>query len=437
MPVATTEAQSDKLLPRITCPHCWEQFSPEKILWVSEHIDLLGDPKLGFEHQQRFLPTRFTVGGEALDSHGFPCHQLACPNCHLSIPRPVLEMEQVFLSIFGAPASGKSYFLAAMTWELRKILPLKFSISFSDAEPALNQKLNQYEESLFSSDRVGELVSLAALIEKTQVSQDAGLYDTVSFGSQTVSYPRPFLFSMQPQPGHPNGSKQGRLGRVVCLYDNAGESFQPGSDSAAAPVTRHMAHSRALFFVFDPMQDNNFRARCSDPKGTASAPFTARQEPVLQEAAARIRRYAGLRQTEKHDRPLIVIVTKCDAWLHLIGDEAPPEPWRVLSRDRDDGRAQDLMHALDTDLIERRSKLTRKMLLKYSPEIVTAAEGFAQEVVYIPVSSVGWGARVDEHNGLLSIRPGDTKPYWVTVPFLYALSRWSKGLIPAIKRKPS
>jgi hypothetical protein len=34
----------------------------------------------------------------------------------------------------------------------------------------------------------------------------------------------------------------------------------------------------------------------------------SRQEPVLQEAAARIRRYAKLRQTEKHNRPLIVIL---------------------------------------------------------------------------------------------------------------------------------
>ncbi len=36
-----------KLLTQITCPHCWERFPPEQVLWVSEHIDLLGDPLLG------------------------------------------------------------------------------------------------------------------------------------------------------------------------------------------------------------------------------------------------------------------------------------------------------------------------------------------------------------------------------------------------------
>ena len=111
---AVNKSRPTGILERVTCPHCWEQFAPEKTLWISEHSDLLGDNRLP-DQSQRFLPTRFTVKGEAIDSKGFPCHQLACPNCHLVVPRPLFEMEPLFLSIFGAPASGKSYFLAAMT----------------------------------------------------------------------------------------------------------------------------------------------------------------------------------------------------------------------------------------------------------------------------------------------------------------------------------
>ena len=57
-----------KLLNQVTCPHCWERFAPEQVLWVSEHIDLLGDPLLGPEQQQRFLPSRFTIDGDAIDA---------------------------------------------------------------------------------------------------------------------------------------------------------------------------------------------------------------------------------------------------------------------------------------------------------------------------------------------------------------------------------
>lgn len=116
----TGPATSVALQARVTCPHCWHHFPPEETLWISQHPDLLGDARLGGDHQRRFLPARFTVEGDAIDAKGFPCQSLACPNCHLSVPRALLELQPLFASILGAPASGKSYFLAAMTWQLRQ-----------------------------------------------------------------------------------------------------------------------------------------------------------------------------------------------------------------------------------------------------------------------------------------------------------------------------
>jgi hypothetical protein len=223
---------------------------------------------------------------------------------------------------------------------------------------------------------------------------------------------------------------------VVCLYDNAGESFEPGKDTVASPVTRHIAQSRSLFFVFDPTQDARFRRHCDEKLGQASAPRMSRQEPILQEAAARIRRYVGLKQTEKHSRPLIVIVTKCDAWLHLLEERPSPNPWKQVPSGQMGDQTVDVpLHAFDTKVVEKWSQLVRNLLLQHCPEIVTGAEGFAANVTYIPVSAVGWDAKVDDANGLLSMRPEDTAPYWVTVPFLYAVCRSAPGLIPSILRK--
>jgi len=140
---ASSTVPSIKLLSQVTCPHCWERFPPDQVLWISEHVDLLGDPHLGPEQQQRFLPSRFTIEGDAIDSKGMTCRSLACPRCHLPVPRSMLEMEPLFLSILGGPANGKSYFLTAMTWQLRKLLPLEFSVAFTDADPAANRVLNE------------------------------------------------------------------------------------------------------------------------------------------------------------------------------------------------------------------------------------------------------------------------------------------------------
>ena len=74
------------LRAEVTCPNCWDSFPPEDSLWISQHPDLLGDARLGSDHQIRFLPTRFNVEGDAIDARGFACHSLACPRCHLHIP---------------------------------------------------------------------------------------------------------------------------------------------------------------------------------------------------------------------------------------------------------------------------------------------------------------------------------------------------------------
>lgn len=415
-------AAAHRLLERVVCPHCWTTFPPEEILWVSEHVDLMGDPRLGPEEPQRFLPTRFTAGGEAIDARGFPCHQLACPHCHLPIPRTSIEMESVFLSIFGAPASGKSYYLAAMSWQLRNVLPLQFGIRFGDADPLMNRQLNEYEEALFANTLGNKLTPLASLIRKTEEQGD--LYSSVNYGNQVVQYSRPFLFTMQPE-------KSPEQGKTLCLYDNAGESFQPGKDTAASPVTRHLAQSRALFFVFDPTQDPRFRKLYGAEQ--IGQERLARQEPILHEAISRIRRHAGLGHNEKHNRPLIVILTKLDAWWRLL-DDRQEEPFQQARRTRPDGESEKVW-GLDTDVIEERSQAARELLLRSTPEIVTAAEGFARDVFYIPVSAVGWNAKLDVKTGLMAIRPEETRPHWAAVPLLYALSRWSKGLIPRISRQ--
>ena len=89
------------LRAQITCPHCWKNFPPDEVLWVAAHSDLMGDPMLPAE-PQRFLPSRFTVSGLAIDVRGAVCEHLACPNCHLHLPRAFLEMSPLFVSIFGS-----------------------------------------------------------------------------------------------------------------------------------------------------------------------------------------------------------------------------------------------------------------------------------------------------------------------------------------------
>lgn len=411
------------LRPRATCPHCWHVFNTEDTLWVAVHPELQHDPRTDVGGM-RFLPTRFGVEGNAIDPNGMVCQDLACPQCHLRIPRPLLEMPPMFVSIAGTPSCGKTYFLASMTWRLRQILPQEFCLAFTDADPVSNLQLNEYENQQFFSTNPDDPVKLA----KTE--KEGGLYDLVTYGEQVVSYPRPFLFAIRPTEHHPNFSQAARISRLVCLYDNAGESFEPGEDRVSAPVTRHLAKAQVLMFCFDPTQDPRLREECrtssQDPQ-VLTPVETRRQEPLFHEMVDRVRRHAGMHQNAKYKRPLVIIVTKFDVWKSLLQMGSLPCPWKDLDN---------LQHnALDLPAIDEVSSRVREMLWQYSPEMVSAAEAFAQHVIYVPASATGCSPIFDADSKTnLGFRPRDLQPEWTEVPLLVALAKWGGGMIPYAKK---
>ena len=118
-----------KLKQNATCPNCLNRFLPEDVLWIASHQSLVGDRKLPVDDaMMRFLPSRFTMDGFAIDPKGIECKKMACPLCHLEIPRCVLDTQTNFFSILGTRGSGKSFFLASMTHELRRIMKENFEL---------------------------------------------------------------------------------------------------------------------------------------------------------------------------------------------------------------------------------------------------------------------------------------------------------------------
>jgi len=414
-----------RLKSKIACPHCWEYFAPKDALWVAEHSDLEGDLRLGEQAQERFLPSRFTVNGQAIDTRGLPCSELACPHCHLVAPRAIFEFPTCFWSILGTPASGKSYYLAAMTHSLRQRLPRYFESTFSDVDPQSNQILKDYESLLFHGANQAELIA----IRKTE--RQGAMYSQVRYDDRTVSYPTPFLFTARALPDHPAFNNKGRNGQVICLYDNAGEHFLPGQDSADSPATRHMAHSQSLFFVFDPMQSTKFLAQCKkisqDPQ-LHSKNIISDQEAVLTEAANRVRRFTGLPEHQQHDKPLIIILNKFDVWAPLLNRGDLPSPFVTSPSGQT---------ALNYGVLLKVSDILKEFLARRVPELVAIAKGFAKKVYFFPVSSTGCSPEIVPETGKLGIRAENINPIWADVPMLFALSQFTNAkLISTYNKEP-
>ncbi len=418
-PAATISRISGSGQGGIVCPHCWYRFDVDEFLFVSRHQSLLGDPVLGDDAPLRFLPSRFTPEGNAIDAAGMSCPDMACPRCHLRIPQAASEMPPLFLSIVGATASGKSYFLTSMTWQLRNTLSSNFAMSFTDTDAVNNQILNDFEETVFLQSDPNELVSL----RKTELQGD--LYNQVLLDNMLINLPKPFMFTVTPAEHHPRYKQVlESMSRTLVLYDNAGEHFEPGMDSVDNPTTQHLLHSDTIFFLFDPTKDVRFRKRLSgsdDPQLAASA-RVQRQEIILTEMINRIKKYTGLRSGRKCAKTLLFLVSKCDVWKHLLDFPIPEEPWMW------DGDYNTCV--LDVDTIKNVSFSVRYLLMQICPEVVSTAESFAGEVLYLPNSALGHSPELNEETGMIGIRPVDVDPFWVTVPMLYFF--YERGFIPPV-----
>jgi hypothetical protein len=354
-------------------------------------------------------------------------------------------LNHFFLSIAGAPASGKSYFLASMTWQLRKTMAQCFHTNFTDTDPQANQRIFDYETTLFTgSDDPHKLVR----IDKTDVA--GNIYNNVIVNGIPTQFAQPFTYTTKPMPNHPFFQRANRTRQVICVYDNAGEHFLPGRDSIEAPVTRHMAKSDALIFIFDPTQDVRFRSACTEPVNdpqmksaqsgmeseTQSRIHTTRQEVILNNVLMQIRNLNSLPPHVKINMPLIIVLAKYDAWKQLgrgkfLKGKAPDErnPWKLTT----DG----IISCYYSERVEQYSRILRSLLMDLIPGLVSTAETEAEQVTYIAVSSTGGPPEFDtpDAQGIrpLCYRPINVKPIWAEVPFLHAQYLANKSTVPFIK----
>ena len=71
----------------------------------------------------------------------------------------MILVSPLFISLIGAPASGKSYFLTTMVWELRRLMP-KLKLLFSDADPLVREISLRGLRQLGGEDATAALVRL-------------------------------------------------------------------------------------------------------------------------------------------------------------------------------------------------------------------------------------------------------------------------------------
>jgi len=450
--MSTATLNGGNLVAEITCPHCGHRFRPEQLNFIAKSPALSFDHRLPDGAMRRFLPSSFTFEGDAIDPGGEVCTETACPRCHLKVPRLLALRATVPLSIFGSPSSGKSYLLGTMSRMLRESLG-GFRLRYDDVDTEANANLLDYEKRLFEQPTPEHWVYL----EKTDLT--GKWYSDVWFGPRfdmntgavlnrnRKTFPQPFLLRIDPTDGHPAGPAAENVARVVCLFDNAGEHFQVGGDRYNT-VTGHLKDSQGLIFVFDPTQDQKFRAACRERSGDRQ--FTDvkvdTQDVLYGNVMNRILALRGMQPTERVNVPLVIALTKFDAWSFLLNTKTLPPYWRDVPLPRGDGRT---IRAFDPRTIQQVSKACRDLLERVAPHVLATIESRcdAAGITYVPVSATGGPAAGKTKatdwpfapsppppDGFDYFLQKDIRPMWAEVPMLTLLQRCVPDLVPTVAR---
>ena len=392
-----------------TCPICWLKFDRGDVMHVAVHDSLFGDPLLGEEQMKRFHATRFNDRGQALDECGIPCTEIACPHCRRTLAPGFFDEPHKIFSIVGAPQSGKSYYLTVLIKLLQTTLFRDFGVVFRDADPTGNAPINEMKAHLFSAQNPAQ-----AFLTKTQL--EGAMYERLPRYDRMVTLPKPFIYSL-------SGAESDDENCSIVFYDNAGEHFQPGQDSTNSPGAQHIASSDAIFFLFDPTINPDFRRSISDSEDPQfKSQVSDQQDIILAETEVRIKKLLGLDRREKVQTPLAIIIGKCDSWIDKIGSENLKNP--IVNG------------TLDVGAVEANSQLVRNLMEEHCPYVIANAERISSDVCYFAASAFGHTpVTFEDDKGVSRIGPDPQKinPMYVEIPTLWALSRVRPGLVPFFK----
>ncbi len=393
----------------VKCPHCWGNFfSKSQSLFISSTGEFVS-------------PEHVADWDAPLDPSGRPMQTgRACPHCKIKVSTRLLETNSLFISIVGTPSSGKTYFLASMYHTAKQQLASVFrqGISFPGVSGEL---ISRYFEKLTGDGAVGELVDLPK-------TQEGGfeLYTEVTSGSVKLQYPKPFTMRIT------DPVRKDPL--AIVTYDNAGESYLKASNlDATTKSIDHLEHCNLIIVVIDPVQIPKLAAELVS-RGVGDPQLDSRtgqgQDQVLNSVLDRTVGLRGANESNLLDTPVCVVVQKWDM-LEKAGivpnfvradpstgkqtsllDESP------LNVDPDTGESY-----FDEEEMRAISLLVRETISNYEPNIVNTLNSSFNTVRYFACSALGSSPERNPKTGKLGFRPQNIKPFRITDPLLWFLTR--------------
>jgi len=261
----------------VRCPSCYEQMQ----------IPVFVCPKCGIDHT-RLWPSAYGIFYHrcatcntklaTLDILGRRDLVCKCAMCTRPMNKRVGALINVHVPVIGGPSAGKSNYINMATYQLinNYAAPRGYEVSFPDEKDK-----EQYERNLTSLSSGRELAKTADIT--------------------------PQAYNMEFK--KPND----RIGRIIYLYDAAGEAYSTEDDTA---LQKYYDYVDGLIFVIDPFSIESFRQKHENEvesiKNTLR-PSTLSTMSAYERMITVLESSVGLSRNRKFRHPIAVVITKSDA----------------------------------------------------------------------------------------------------------------------------
>lgn len=282
---------------KTVCPYCFNSFSKSKVLWRCNSGKCIRPAALETDEvyaeyhniasaAEKRMPhiiegAKPKKGFARCDKCGDDTNQMICPVCHSVLPR---TDENIIISVIGAPASGKSYYVGTLIRQLRNYMS-----SFGCSVRFTNEESRRMYE-----DRFETPFNRRAVLAKTKQPDE---------NANIVGANLPILCDM---------TDDKLKTRTFTFFDAAGENFE--NEGIMRYVAPYISHSDAIILLLDPTQipavANTLAAENPAFAQSRAGINTVSCEQILNNTAEVI--HAHLKSSGRIDIPLAVGFSKWD-----------------------------------------------------------------------------------------------------------------------------
>ncbi len=299
----------------IVCPHCFNKFSPDHVVFRATHAKeedeeycLQEDEKLnryigrfgleGSDEMEAVLnpylvpPENRHYVDEVLismrDKYNVETKKRLCPFCHNELPYSAGRAPSNIIAIIGASQVGKSVYMASLINTLENVTAHNFEAACLPINSDTSRRFrSQYLDPLFVQN---------SLIESTQKERKQ----------------EPFIFQFK-------FKDTSKAPLSLVFFDVAGEGMV--EEEYLELYGNHIRNAEGILFLVDPLQLSTIRRKIMLSQDEEQGDFTSQYQEARDVVVTLAEHFIGSQEDGKTNIPTAVVITKSDMLTRLAQEE--------------------------------------------------------------------------------------------------------------------